>query len=139
MSDWRNTVMNNGQCLRASNPPYHNLQSVAEAQAELTWKAREPEIEEARKAGYETGRDAYKEEMLHEEFDPQAELFGWFLDHGWTPPAELPVKLEEAKLAGRREVVEWIIKNSYGFDKGDGVMVRKIIDGEWQAKLKEWG
>lgn len=43
------------------------------------------------------------------------------------------------KKAGMEEVAEWVSKNSYGFDKGDGVgMVRKMMDDSWQAKLKEW-
>ena len=87
------------------------------------WKATVMSL--AQKAGYETGREAYKEEMLHEEFDPQAELFGWFLDHGWTPPAELPVKLEEAKKAGIREVVEWVETKGKPF-YGDKLMIVEI-------------
>lgn len=34
------------------------------------------------------------------EYDPQAAEFGFFLEHGWTPPAELQPKIEEARKAG---------------------------------------
>ena len=38
--------------------------------------------------------------------------------------------------AGERKVAEWVEENSYGFDIGDGVMIRKMDDELWQAK---WG
>ena len=46
---------------------------------------------------------------------------------------------EQGKQKGIKEVVEFVDENSYGFDNSDGVMIRKMVDDDWQAQLKEWG
>ena len=35
--------------------------------------------------------------QAQEDIDPQAELFVWFIEHGWTPPGELKNKIKEAQ------------------------------------------
>jgi len=52
------------------------------------------------------------------ELDPQAELFGWFLEHGWIPPEELGMKLAEAQKAVRERIIEWLepfVSNTDGY------------------------
>ena len=51
--------------------------------------------------------------------------------------------LEEARIEGRREVVEWVRKNGLvpigRFRSPKREMVSTINEEEFQAKLKEWG
>lgn len=55
MAKWEETVMSDEQVIeiihRCTGAIKDARTEVNKAQAELTWKAREPEIEEARKAG----------------------------------------------------------------------------------------
>jgi len=82
-------------------------------------------------------KDAYREEArqisqlfpqpLTDEADPQAELFGWFLDHGWTPPGELQQKIEKHYKIGHYD------GESAGYLKGyqDGEKQERKEVGEW--------
>jgi len=59
-----------------------------------------PQPLEREKAKFKTAFPPDEEldsQPLTDEADPQAELFGWFLDHGWTPPAELQQKIEQER------------------------------------------
>ena len=48
-------------------------------------------------------------------------------------------RLEAKYKEGIREVVRWVTENSYAFDIGDGVMIRKMDEEKWKAMLEEWG
>ncbi len=54
---WQDTVMSDEELATAVWGEWNSQHwRVAHAQAEITWSAREPEIEEARKAGQQEGR-----------------------------------------------------------------------------------
>ena len=85
------------------------LEATLRSQAEITWKARDTEIEEARKVGYDEGR-----------------LYG-------QEEGKLARSLKTYELGeefGIRKVVEWVNKSS--------VTMNYETRLEWQAKLKEW-
>ncbi len=90
---------------------------TAHAQAEITWKAREPEIAEAHKAGKEEESTQAYHTGLHD-------------------------GLYDGILRGRKEVVEWLKKYTgagfVGYVSGDEKRI-DIPKKEWQAKLKGWG
>jgi len=42
------------------------------------------------------------------EYDPQAEMFGWLIDHGWTPPGELQQRIEQERERIESWLYEWL-------------------------------
>ena len=83
---------------------------AVEDQAEITWKAREPEIEEARKAGYSEGFELGVSNLI--------------------------ASLNEGKEYGRKEVVECVhLGGTVSRDR----KTLSISYPLWQATLKEWG
>lgn len=40
--------------------------------------------------------------------DPQAKEFGWYIEHGWTPPEELKMKKEGIRKDERERIIEWM-------------------------------
>lgn len=85
MDDWEKTVMNFDAISDASlvvfadegDEEYCTHKRVAQAQAKITWQARDSEIEEARKAGYERGFD----EGLSKAMDAAEETYGAQIDN----------------------------------------------------------
>ena len=96
-------------------------------------------------------KDAEFEKKCSEcEYDPQAAEFGWFLEHGWTPPAELEAKIVQAQEDERKRITEEIklvfhksptyeeFKNKYGNRPKDIVYASTLgmILGEILTALK---
>jgi len=47
--------------------------------------------------------------------------------------------IEDARKAGMREVVEWLVENTEPFLDANGFQHLRIKNSKWQAQLKEWG
>lgn len=110
----KNTIMSGEEILEAmgkSPSGYIRNLHVAKAQAEITWKAREPEITDARKAGYQQGV---------EDFTECAKYF------------------DKGKQAGIKEVVQWI-KVERKCRYINDVLYYPVYEKTLQAKLKDWG
>ena len=113
MSDWKDTVMTEGQIKQAVANAVANAgdeigqslaASVAKAQAEISFKA---------------GYDLAKEELAGIQI----------------------LNFRDGKRAGRREVVEWIneMADIENFKDAPKLIGFTILSEDWQAKLKEWG
>ncbi len=101
---------------------YGDVRQLLYLQAEITWKARDQEIEAARKAGYEQG-------YIDGTYDG--------LQRQQIGAAKLKAEIVEAKKAGMKKVVDWINKEPTGqpYSMYPGFI---LISPERQTQLKLW-
>jgi hypothetical protein len=149
----KDTVMNKDQMEEVKyleirdNPEYHDLRllhfekrsaedrAIAKAQAEITLKKRNEEVDATVKAALGQSSSHCNQ---HKKFTDECMACHNTCnkDVDW----KLFNELQEIKQEGRREVVEWINKNPVYIQSNSlGIKVPIAATREWDAKLKEWG